>query len=458
MLKKTFVFVALFLGTLGLYLTGVSADETESVQKLNTGIEISTGGQVDYLSDNECTTKVNLSTGTQIRISSDQLIDSLYIVWDQIPGQWQLQINGKSYTYGKNNFLHEFVTLPVQTNELTIVITGESTVLCDVSAFPKGQLPSWVQNWSNPCEKADIIVFSTHADDEQLFFGGLIAYYAGEVKASVQVVYLVQYWTGPYASPQRNHEALNGLWTIGVTNYPVVGEFEDYYSRERGTDKSPALALAETQYDTDAVLKYVVEQIRRFKPQVAVGHDVINGEYGHGAHMLFAKKLVEALDVSNVASYDPESASKYGVWDVPKTYLHLYPENTINLNLRVPLASFGGKTALDVAKEGFNCHKSQLYIDIAKVDDEYYLSCAKFGLYRSLVGADTGKNDILENITLYKNQEVETQETSTEKIDSEVGKNPKGNYYIFFVAGAAVLIILFMVIVSVNNKKKRKRY
>jgi LmbE family N-acetylglucosaminyl deacetylase len=135
-----------------------------------------------------------------------------------------------------------------------------------------------VQDRSNPCEKADIVVFSAHADDEQLFFGGLIAYYAGEVQAEVQVVYLVQYWTGPYADLRRNHEALNGLWTIGVKNYPVVGEFEDYYSRERGEDKSPALAHSESQYDVEAVLGFVVEQLRRFKPHVAVGHDLINGE------------------------------------------------------------------------------------------------------------------------------------------------------------------------------------
>jgi hypothetical protein len=53
-----------------------------------------------------------------------------------------------------------------------------------------------------------------------------------------------------------------------------------------------------------------------------------------------------------------------------------------------------GKTALEVAGEGFNCHKSQLYIDVAKVDDEYYLSCDNFGLYRSLVGQILRKRHI----------------------------------------------------------------
>ena len=334
---------------------------------------------------------------------------------------------GQSYSFGMENFLHEYVTLPVSTSKFTINIIGDDSVLCDIDTFIEGNLPDYVQNWNEPLEEADILVFSTHADDEQLFFGGLIAYYAGQVKADVQVVYMVQYWTGPYADVRRNHEALNGLWTIGVTNYPVVGEFEDYYSRERGEDKSPALELARTQYDQEELLGFVVEQLRRFKPQVAVGHDLLKGEYGHGAHMLFADMLVQAIDISNNQESYPESYNQYGLWDVPKTYLHLYNENEIVLDLRISLDAFGGKTALEMAQEGFNCHKTQLYIDVARVDDEYEYSCAWFGLYRSLVGEDIQKNDILENITLYKDMEPETVAPSNEETTTVQNVEEKGD-------------------------------
>lgn len=453
MLKKLMVFVMFIFGLTCFSVTGVKADV------VSTDISISTGGEESYLADNDYATKVSMSSGTEITVVSQEMMDSVYIIWDKIPGNWTMEIGGETYTFGKDNFLHEYIKLPQKTNQLKIIITGSDTVMCDLNAFPQGELPSWVQDWSEPCEKADIIVFSAHADDEQLFFGGLIAHYAGEVKASVQVVYLVQYWTGPYANTLRNHEALNGLWTIGVTNYPVVGEFEDYYSRERGTDKSPALALSETQYDTAAVENFIVEQLRRFKPQVAVGHDIINGEYGHGAHMLFAKYLASALEVSNLESYDPESAAKYGVWDVPKTYLHLYDQNPIVLNLRVPLSGFGGKTALEVAQEGFDCHKTQLYIDVARVDDEYYLSCAKFGLFRSTVGLDVNNNDILENITLYKDMEPETQAPTEQVSGEEADSSKKSNVNIYFIIGAGILIVAILIIVRVNlNKKRRKRY
>lgn len=457
MMKKIILFAVLMFGTVLYNFTGVKADE--EVAPVTTDISISTGGQVENLKDNQYSTKVNVSSGTEITVTSEETMDSIYVVWDTIPGNWTMDIDGTTYTYGKNNFLHEYIKLPKKTNQFKILISGTDSVICDINGFSEGTLPAWVQDWSNPCDKADIIVFSAHADDEQLFFGGLIAHYAGEVKANVQVVYLVQYWTGPYANPLRNHEALNGLWTIGVKNYPIVGEFEDYYSRERGTDKSPALALSETQYDVEAVQKFIVEQLRRFKPQVAVGHDIINGEYGHGAHMLFAKYLAKALEVSNDTNYDPDTARIYGLWDVPKTYLHLYNQNQIRLDLRVPLNAFGGRTALEMAQEGFNCHKTQLYIDVARVDDEYYLSCADFGLYRSTVGEDVNKNDILENITLYKDMEPETQATSekesTEKLDISSG----GNIYIYYIVGAVIILIIIILIIRINlNKKRRKRY
>ena len=101
------------------------------------------------------------------------------------------------------------------------------------------------------------------------------------------------------------------------SNDPVFGKFADFriddlqgtyneYAR-RGTTK-------------EALQAYVVEQIRRFKPQVTVAHD-FKGEYGHGMHMVYTDLLVNSLEITNDATKFPESAEKYGVWDIPKTYI-----------------------------------------------------------------------------------------------------------------------------------------
>lgn len=95
------------------------------------------------------------------------------------------------------------------------------------------------------------------------------------------------------------------------------------------------------------MLSYTTSSIRRFKPLVVVTQD-LNGEYGHGGHMLFSHAVAESVESSSEPSYFPDSASKYGTWDVPKTYLHLYSDNKITMNLRLPLSRMGNRTSIEV--------------------------------------------------------------------------------------------------------------
>ena len=104
----------------------------------------------------------------------------------------------------------------------------------------------------------------------------------------------------------------------------------------------------------------------------------------------------------------PESARQYGVWDIPKTYLHLYGENPIVMNWDIPLESFGGMTAYEVTRDlGFPCHVSQqiYYSDffrgMERAADITVNSPCEFGLFRSTVGEDTGKKDFFENVTTH---------------------------------------------------------
>ena len=85
----------------------------------------------------------------------------------------------------------------------------------------------------------------------------------------------------------------------------------------------------------------------------------MNGEYGHGTHVLSAAALTEAVDYAAREEKYPDSAEQYGVWTVEKLYLHLYEKNPVVMNFDVPLEHFGGKTAFEMSQEGFACHKSQ---------------------------------------------------------------------------------------------------
>ena len=47
--------------------------------------------------------------------------------------------------------------------------------------------------WQPPCEKADLLFVVAHPDDEILWFGGAIPYYAGQLGLQVQEAYLTCY-------------------------------------------------------------------------------------------------------------------------------------------------------------------------------------------------------------------------------------------------------------------------
>ena len=228
-------------------------------------------------------------------------------------------------------------------------------------------------------------------------------------------------------------------------------------------------------YSYDEVTAFVTEQIRRFKPLVCVTQD-LNGEYGHGAHMLLAHAVCDAVDNSASASFCPESADKYGTYDVPKTYLHLYEQNQIKMNLRTPLAGLGGRTALEAASDAYLKHVSQQVWDFI-VSDDYEHSCANFGLYRTTVGADTG-NDMLEHITTYEEAEriaaeeaskAEAESKSIEEASSIAAEKSvkaaetrqKSLPIIIIALVILVVLIAIMLIIRANNARKRrmrKRY
>ncbi|MBO5249013.1 MAG: PIG-L family deacetylase [Clostridia bacterium] len=274
----------------------------------------------------------------------------------------------------------------------------------------EGDLPDFVQVWDPPCEKADFLLLPTHADDEHLWFGGTMPYYAGELGYKIQVVYLMKHVYG------RHHELINGLWTVGVRNYPVISEFIDKYCAN--------LAQAQRYYPEEEVLEFLVENIRRFKPEVIVGHD-LEGEYGHGAHILNAKVLSEqALSAANDPALFNESLDRYGPWETKKCYLHLYQENEIFINWKEKvLTAFDGVNAYDMAQKGFDQHVSQRAFFSMSLDNRARYGNGLFGLYSTTVGEDVLKNDFLENIPpqcLTTWVEPEPEPESTDSIaDSE---------------------------------------
>ena len=407
---------------------GTAADITGNTEFSGTGFT-----SYAFLKDGNIKEYASSTGDAEITLKNNSGIGSLYLLFDLEYGEYTITDNdtGVTITAGERGFLHEYIALKSTTTSVTIRFSNGKVRLSELYVFSTGSAPDFVQVWDAPLEgKADLVLFATHGDDEQLFFAGLLPYYAQEVGCAVQVVYMTDHRNLTNA---RTHEMLNGLWSVGVRAYPVFGGFADFLIEDKQGTYDEYAKMGVTQ---EMLQSYVVEQIRRFKPQVAVGHD-LNGEYKHGMHMVYADLLVKALDMTNDAACFPESAEKYGLWDIPKTYLHLYETNPIVLNYDVPLESFQGMTAFDVTRElGYPCHESQQYTWFTKwlhwegmrvngtpiiraSQIEQYNPC-KFGLYRSTVGEDVQKNDFLENIVTYAEQErLEQERLEQERLEQE---------------------------------------
>lgn len=312
----------------------------------------------------------------------------LYICFAELPDSWHIETKqGEGwipYQTGSNEFLH--VLIPMSgIRQFRIVDTSKKNAqlrINEIYLFSEGELPDWVQRWQPTHEKADLLLLVAHPDDEILFFGGTIPYYTAERNKRV----IVAYMTG--SNNARSSELLNGLWHMGMRNYPVIGSFFDDYSYKL----SDAYEIWPKRY----ARAYVMELIRKYKPDVMLTHD-IDGEYGHGAHKLCADVVQYCVERSANESVFPELAEKHGLWEIKKLYLHLYPENTIRMNWRIPLETMNGKTGLELATEAYAFHVTQQDAWFY-VDDEGEYSCAEFGLVHSSVGSDIQKNDFFENI------------------------------------------------------------
>ncbi len=342
-----------------------------------------------------------------IIISSETPIHGLYLCFRKMPSSFEIQVpetdeNGKETWVrlmdGETRFQHSFYELD-GVHTVRIFSTQQKSLKMgfnEVFVFGKGEIPDWVQRWEPTEEKADILFFSAHPDDELIFLGGAIPTYAAEKKKRVVVAYL------SWSNTTRRSEALNGLWAMGVRHYPEFGGFRDSYSKK-----------AEEAYRTlggkKKVLAWVTEMYRKHQPEVVVTHD-INGEYGHGQHKMMADAAILGYGLAADPSEYPDSAALYGPWQVKKLYVHLWGDEAeqTRFDWNVPLKSLGGKTGLEAAKEAYALHVTQEGAEV-RIDKKWrplsveetgsHWSNTAFGLYATQVGPDETHTDFLEHIT-----------------------------------------------------------
>ena len=338
--------------------------------------------------------KSNAQNWIEISAPQGNPIYGLYMVWDDCEAEVTLEVwnsDRNEYVFlenvNKGIYLHEYVALDGVTSvRFTSTDHMGQIPLSEISVLSQGVLPEWVQVWEPPCTDADLLILVAHPDDELLFFGGTLPWYAMEKQLHVAVAYMT------CRNTTRYHEMLNGLWTCGIHEYPyLIGLI----------DKTATVKMSTTYKQwggVDTSLDAVAEMLNRANPSVVCTQD-LGGEYGHGAHMAVADICLRIL------RDDERELNRKPL----KLYLHLYEENPVHMDWEIPMTVLGGKTSLQVAAEAFHCHESQLGLSAKMKNGKKYrfevvaggpLDNGLFGLAYSSVGPDETGTDFMEHVEI----------------------------------------------------------
>lgn len=322
-----------------------------------------------------------------VQIPAEAHAALMTLEWKELPESFTVELSDEqgnllSRTEKQDAFYVESIPIPEKARQAVIECAGKRGALGNLRVYGENYPAHDVQDWMPLPEKIDILLISTHQDDEFLFFGGSIPYYAAREDVTLGVLYMAD------CGRARYREALNGLWSAGLRSAPIFLGLQDGYT--------PSIDKARAMWRDSDPERLLVRVIRQYKPEVILCQD-LNGEYGHGQHKYTAQLATECFPLAADPDYDPESAEQWGVWQIKKLYVHLYEQNQIRMDWNVPMDDTGIITPAFLAWEGYDKHKSQLSSFSMERDGAQYDNTL-FGLYWSSVGPDIEKNDFMENV------------------------------------------------------------
>ena len=325
----------------------------------------------------------------RIALPGDRAAEALSICWMVEPKLALIRYLGtdggliEEQRVGEGEFvpLHAYYLVPEGTNAIEIAIPGLESGIGELMVLERDYIPNAVQRWRETAEKWDLMLVSTHQDDEHIFFGACISEYVTKGK-EVGVVYMAN------CGRNRYTEALDGLWAAGLSNYPVfLGMRDGIIDTKSGAYK---------YWDgEEVVVRALVEQIRKYKPEVVLSHD-FDGEYDNSQHKVTAECVARAVECAADPQQYPESAQEYGAWQAKKLYIHLYENDEIVFDWERPMEGFSGLSGFDISKMCYSMHRSQQKWVQYSLGLHY--SNERFGLYYSAVGPDVEHKSLFEHL------------------------------------------------------------
>ena len=319
-----------------------------------------------------------------LTVSSPEAMYGLYLCFQKMPESYEIQVrNGGDWetVFEGNGFVHAFYPLEGVTEARVLALGDKKQVMGfnEVYVFGEGRLPAWVQRWEKTPEKSDLLFAVAHPEEELLFLGGAIPYYAVEQGRTAAVACM------SYANTTRRSELLNGLWSMGYRYYPVIGDFKT--AKAKGVNS--AYKTIDPKNGEKVLVSWLSEVIAATRPEVLVGPDE-NGEGNNGQRQMLADACRKAFDAAGDR------------WQIKKLYLHLYgnSDDQVVFDWNRPMEKLGGRTGMGLAYYAYLYHKTQDDQEKSVYQQGIEYANNTFGLAESLVGEDLLHQDLLENIPL----------------------------------------------------------
>lgn len=367
----------------------------------------------ERLKDNDFDTALRVAKGKTLTIAwkDDVPVASVFLSFYNAPVDYtvmQYDGSGTKLSEEKGVLLYNnrIETLP-EARKVAIRADADDCSFCSLYAYGEGMVKDY-HPFRPTVEKADFMTFAMHPDDEVLFLGAVYPIYEAQRGLSGLSVIMSTKLPEKFQR-ERRQEDLNGAWTLGMKTQPVFGGFpdipQDYYNKFKHT------------FTVDDVKRYVVTQLRRYRPEVVITQDV-NGEYGHWQHKVLSEGVQAAVTAAADPSYQPKGYPAYAAWEVKKLYIHLYDTNKLTLDVHTPIDALDGQTAFEAATAAYLWHATQTKKNNHEVSTTQY-SIAEFGLSYTAVGADTeGVNDMFEHIDPMSLSSKPTPEPTPEPTDT----------------------------------------
>ena len=321
------------------------------------------------LTDGDYATRFTLTAGQALSVGWTGEAEGVMLQWYDV--RYRATINlydpeGKRLSSTAYPFMQYRMFLPAAgASRMEILCprggTNVYASLCEVQVYAAGHEPACLTR----VEPVDLMLVLSGVSEELDLMGGLLPLYAGEHRIRTAVVYV------GVDDGNQIQEAFHALEKIGADVIPVFLLRDDQATCS--IDRMAGLW-------GEAKLKETLASLfRQYAPKVVVTCDPTD-RFSRVRTPYTGRLVTQIL-----------TGTQNGKLPVQKFY-HLSRDGGTLVDWTKPLAAYGGRTAQEVAQEGYACYDSEASFGTIIPEN------SRFVLAFSQVGEDEGRNDLFEHI------------------------------------------------------------